>query len=289
MADSFRGGIFVLVTDAVIGRVLEQFRCDDADLAWQGFLTSYSDLIFGVIGTFTRDVDQGTDCFLYVCEKLSEKKYRRLLAFHPDGRARFSTWLRVVVRNLCLDWLRSQFGRKQVFRSIASLDTLDQEIFRFVFQRGISIQNAWFDLNAKGFEVPYTEFEKRANRVRSLLTSRQLWLLSTSNTLLEPLDRGSDTPASIEIVDPSPDPEKVALLRDIHVAVSKAMRELDEGDRLLLRLRFLQGLGLRAIGELVGLKDAQTADRRIRDALQRLREKLGVPKPVVVKQNSVSV
>src|SRR4029077_5615302 len=153
------------------------------------------ELIFGVIRTFSRDVDQGADCFLYVCEKLSEKKYRRLLAFQPDGRARFSTWLRIVVRNLCLDWLRSQFGRRQVFRSIASLDVLDQEIFKSAFQRGTSIQNAWYDLSAKGFEIPYPEFEERANRVRSLLTSRQLWLLSTSNTILEPLDCASDATA----------------------------------------------------------------------------------------------
>jgi len=67
------------------------------------------------------------------------------------------------------------------------------------------------------------------------------------------------------------------------------MQKLDEGDRLLLRLRFLQELDLLAIAELLGLKNAQTADRRIRDALQRLRENLGVPKPLPVKQNSVSV
>jgi len=279
----------VLVTDAVIGRVLEQFRCDSAELAWKDFLSSYSDLIFGVVRTFSKDVDQNADCFLYVCEKLSEKKYRRLQAFRPDGRARFSTWLRAVVRNLCLDWLRSQFGRRQVFRSIASLEVLDQEIFNSVFQRGVSIQNAWYDLIAKGFEIAYTEFEERADRVRSLLTSRQLWLLSTSRTVIDSLDSDPDAPTSVAAIDPSPDPEKVALLRDIHVAVSKAMRELDEGDRLLLRLRFLQGLSLIAIAELVGLKNAQTADRRIRDALQKLRANLGASTPLAVKQNSVSV
>jgi len=63
-------------TDAVIDRVLEQFRSDDADLAWQGFLASYSDLIFGVIRTFTKDADHSADCFLFVCEKLCERKYR---------------------------------------------------------------------------------------------------------------------------------------------------------------------------------------------------------------------
>ncbi|MEI4927199.1 sigma factor, partial [Klebsiella pneumoniae] len=82
---------------------------------------------------------------MFVCEKLCERKYRRLLSFRPNGRARFSTWLRAVVRNLSLDWLRSKFGRRQVFRSIVRLGAIDQEIFKSVFQRGLSIQNTWFD------------------------------------------------------------------------------------------------------------------------------------------------
>jgi RNA polymerase sigma factor (sigma-70 family) len=278
-----------VLPDATTGALLEQLRSADAEIAWREFLASYSELIFGVVRTFARDTDGASDCFLYVCEKLAEKHYRRLLAFKPDGSARFSTWIRAVVRNLCLDWLRSRFGRKQMFRSVASLPPLEQEIFASVFGCGLSIEQAWLDMREQGSEVPYGEFEDRAIRIRRLLTSRQLWLLSSASTVIESLDSETAAPEVRDVVDPSPDPEKLALLRSIHLAISKGLQELDEGDRLLLRLRFFQGLGLLEVAALVGLKDAQTADRRIRDALQKLRDRLGVPKPIVVKPKSVSV
>ena len=121
--------------DAAIESLLEELQSGDAQLAWRTFLTSYSDLIYGVIRTFARNADHAGDCFLFVCEKLADKKYRRLRSFRPDGRARFSTWLRVVVRNLCLDWHRAHFGRRQVFRSVASLSAIEQEIFGLLFLR----------------------------------------------------------------------------------------------------------------------------------------------------------
>jgi hypothetical protein len=43
------------------------------------------------------------------------------------------------------------------------------------------------------------------------------------------------------------------------------------------------------VARLLGLKDAQTADRRIRDVLERLREKLGVYDVLVGKRKSASV
>ena len=278
-----------MLPDATTCALLEQLRSTDAEIAWQEFLASYSELIFGAVRTFARDTDGASDCFLYVCEKLAERNYRRLLAFKPDGSARFSTWIRAVVRNLCLDWLRSRFGRKQMFRSVASLPALEQEIFASVFRRGLSIEQSWLDMRTKGFEMSYGDFEECAARIRKLLTSRQLWLLSTTNTVIESLDSETAAPELRDVVDPSPDPEKLALLRSIHLAISKGLQELDEGDRLLLRLRFFQELGLLEVANLVGLKDAQTADRRIRDALQKLRETLGVPKPIAVKPKSVSV
>src|SRR5207248_9990716 len=122
------------------------------------------------------------------------------------------TWLRAVARNLCLDWLRSRFGRKQMFRSIASLASIEQDIFASVFQRGHSVEQAWLDLRAKGTEIPYGEFEERATPVRSLLTSRQLWLLSTSTTVVESLDSEAAALKLRDVVHPSPDPEKLVLL-----------------------------------------------------------------------------
>ena len=106
--------------DGEIQALLTELRSGLPYYAWTAFLTTYSGLIYGVIHMFAHEPDHTADCFLFVCEKLAENNYRRILAFKPDGKARFTTWARAVVRNLCLDWHRSQFGRKQVFSSVAA-------------------------------------------------------------------------------------------------------------------------------------------------------------------------
>ncbi len=61
----------------------------------------------------TPDGDSAMDAYAHVLEQLHENNCRRLRAFSPDGRARFTTWLVVVVRRLCLDYRRSRYGRQK--------------------------------------------------------------------------------------------------------------------------------------------------------------------------------
>jgi RNA polymerase sigma factor (sigma-70 family) len=275
--------------DPAIEGLLGEFRSENAHIAWQRFLTSYSDLIYGVVKSFARDADHAGDCFLFVCEKLAAKNYRRLCSFRPTGRARFSTWLRAVVRNLCLDWHRARFGRRQVFRSVASLSSAEQLIFGLLFLRRLPLPEAWSDFVHSCPGVSYSEFENLSEKLRSLMTSRQLWLLSTASATFESLDSDPELSGSQELTDPMPNPEAQAVLRQTHSSVCRALEMLHPSDQLLLRLRFSEGLGLQAIASLVGLPDAQTVDRRIRIALDEVRRKLGVSKTMVGKPRSASV
>jgi len=273
--------------DGEIQALLTELRSGVSNSAWTTFLGTYSGLIYGVIRIFAREADHTADCFLFVCEKLSEKNYRRLLAFKPDGKARFITWLRAVVRNLCLDWHRSQFGRKQVFSSVATRSGVDQDIFRAVFHRKETIAQIWAQLSKNGCQLSYADVETRVEDLRSSLTSRQLWLLSTGRHSLQFIDSEEDS--ALEIADAAPNPETLSLMHDTRRAVATALAQINSADRLLLRLRFAEELPLREIARLVGLKDAQTADRRIRESLDRLREKLGVKRLFIGKPKSASV
>lgn len=275
--------------DAQIGVCLNRLRSDEAETAWRWFLSSYSQLLYGIIRVFAKDADEAGECFLFVCEKLADKNYRRLQSFEPNGSARFSTWLRAVVRNLCMDWMRSRFGRKQIFRSVASLSEVEQDIFRCVFHRGLSLEQTWIELRTHKTEISFDAFEQCASRVQSVLTSRQLWLLSTANATFVSLDAEADYQRPIEVRDPSLGPEELMILHDTHAAILNALRALEEGDRLLLRLRFFQGLSLAQVANLVGLKDPQTADRHIRDALEKLRGRLGISITKSGKRKSISV
>ena len=176
-----------------------------------------------------------------------------------------------------------------MFRSVASRAGLDQEIFRLVFQDGLTLQQCWNELRAGGIDISFPTFEERAITIQTLLTSRQIWLLSTANPTCVSIEPEYEGEPPMEIKDSSLNPEEMLLLDDIHRSVSRVMNDLQDGDRLLLRLRFFQGLGLSEIASLVGLKDAQTADRRIRDALEKVRHSLGVSRPTAGKRKSVSV
>ena len=65
-------------TDAEIGVILLRLRSDEAEPAWRQFLTSYSELIYGTVRMFAKDVDDASDCVLYVSEKL---RTSRLLSY----------------------------------------------------------------------------------------------------------------------------------------------------------------------------------------------------------------
>jgi RNA polymerase sigma factor (sigma-70 family) len=79
--------------------------------AWTAFLSSYSRFILYVARQIPRDYDVVMDRYAFVVDRLREQNYRRLRTFAADGRGKFTTWLLVVVRRLCLDHDRLKHGR----------------------------------------------------------------------------------------------------------------------------------------------------------------------------------
>jgi len=267
-------GIQVSITDGCVEVFLRALQSDQAEDAWKSFLITYSELIFGVIRSIAQDPDSSGDCFVFVCGRLADKNYRRLRSFRQDGRARFSTWLRAVVRNLCLDWYRAKFGRKQMFRFLTSRSVLDQQIFQAAFQRGMNPEEVRRELSGKGYDLSFPDVERCIEELRNLMSARQLWLLSVGKISTNSLDSTADDSGAPEIVDPAPNPEMIAILRENRATLSEAFARISSGDQLLLRLRYVEGLGLQEVADLVGLKDPQTADRRIRGAIEHLRERV---------------
>jgi RNA polymerase sigma factor (sigma-70 family) len=260
-----------------VENILQQLRSRDPHVAWTEFLEEYSVLIFQVGRYFERDLDRASDCFQFVCEKLSEDRFRRLLRFKPQGTASFSTWLRAVVRNLCLDWRRKEFGRRRPLRSISRLSIFDQEVFSCVYERGVSAEETLHLLQSKFPDVTSERVAESRDRIEQGLSAKQRWLLGIrsmrraqgANTTFEEAEA-----APLEIPDPRPDPEAQALLGERRGALDRALDRLSKRERLLVRLRFEQELTLEQIAKLLDLGNAQRADRQIKDILARLREEL---------------
>jgi len=263
-----------------VAALLSRLDSPDRERAWSEFLDLYSPLILQVAHLFETDEDRASESFLFACEQLSKNEFRRLKSFQPDGPAVFSTWLWVVVRNLCLDWRRKQHGRPWTFKSVARLGALDQEVFDCIYQRGMSLEQTHFSLRASWPGLTEERVSESLCRVDENLTSRQRWLLSTRHPKIRGLEKESPTDEGTterQIADSGPTPEILAAIREQRSAMARALSRLAKKERLLLRLRYEQGLTLEQVARIAGLGNAQRAERQIKRILTLLRDQMCGP------------
>ncbi|HSF16323.1 MAG TPA: sigma-70 family RNA polymerase sigma factor [Vicinamibacteria bacterium] len=251
-----------------VAPILERLSSPVAAEAWREFLDAYAALILHVIRAKERAPDDASECFLYVCEELSRNGFRRLRRFRVDGPAAFPTWLSAVVRNLSIDWHRRRSGRRRPFRAISRLPLLEQELFRCVFDQGMSADAALLHLKPRFPALSWARVSEGIERVRKALAPRQLWLLSIRQGSLVSIEQPTD---------PRPDAEAAAMSREMRAHLARALRELPRADRLLLRLRYGQDLTLEQIARLTGMESAQNVDRRIRKIVDELRRRMTGP------------
>jgi len=99
--------------------------------AWKAFVATYSRLLIHTARALDSDYDRAMDAYAYLLEQLARDDFRRLRAYTPDNRSKFTTWLVVVARRICVDRLRVRYGRTtgagSVRRRLADLltDELD--------------------------------------------------------------------------------------------------------------------------------------------------------------------
>ena len=92
-------------------RLLNATDSPTRDAAWDAFVAAHSRLLIHTARSLSHNHDAAMDGYAYVLEALREGDYRRLRAYAADGRSKFSTWLVVVARRLCLDFHRQRYGR----------------------------------------------------------------------------------------------------------------------------------------------------------------------------------
>ena len=260
-----------------IGALLDSLRTDRAREAWTEFLALNSDQIYKTARLTTGDEETAADCYLYICEQLSRNGFKRLLHFRPEGPAKFETWLGVVARNLCLDWLRSRFGRKRAFRSLERMTPFEIEVFRLHVQQGLSLDETLAQIKPRNPDATVETVEAADARIEQALSSRQRWLLRQRSAERETLSIGmaeEGGAAAVDPEDPHPSPELDLIASEEQSRLDKAVARLDPAQRLLIRLRFEEGLSLAEIGRLTGTGDAQRVHHRLSVALGELRKYL---------------
>jgi RNA polymerase sigma factor (sigma-70 family) len=253
-----------------------------AKAAWDAFLDRYSGLILSVIRRYESDHDEIMDRYLFVCEKLCARNFKRLRAFRPaeeSGGPSFSTWLTAVVRNLCIDFCRKKEGRRRLFKSLQHLSETDQLIFRYVFWHGHTITETQALLQQKrGAALSGREIAEALQRVRQALREKKLHeliadLAGRYPARIDEPTGGSEERSAPEIaarLDPEVETQRAEMVRALHAALGA----LSERELLILKLRFDQGLKAKEIAEIVGTDDYRQVYAEIGKILRKLRGEL---------------
>lgn len=258
--------------DTVSG-LLARLSSAQPDAAWREFLVRYSSLVMLIVRRHENDYERATECFIDVCAALSDDGFRRLRTFQSDGPARFETWLRAVVSNLCVDWRRKEQGRRRPPAGITRLPELEQQVYRCIYLRGMSRAQCLNVLRPRFPGLTEPQVAGINGRLFALLTPQQRWQLSMRTPESRPTLYGVPTEEDDsvwQLAEPGPGPDDLASEMQEQRLLREALAELPPEQRLLLRLRYEQDLTLVEVARLTRQPDPFRANRQIHAALQAL-------------------
>jgi RNA polymerase sigma factor (sigma-70 family) len=251
-----------------IEHILHRLNSGDSGAAWAAFIERYSPVIMRVLRQFEFEQERQDDCFLHLCEKLCENNFQRLLKFNTNGPARFDTWLGSVLYNLCVDWHRKEYGRAVMLPAISALPMFDQAVYRLYFERAMDRESCRRALREEFPGLTAGQLSDSISRVHQLLTPRQRWRIAMGyhgRAAAFASDRNVHY-----LAHPEEGPESKASREQRRRLVQDALMTLAPTQRLLVQLRYEQGLTLKKIAELMGLADPFRARREIQAALDQL-------------------
>lgn len=240
---------------------LEQGR---ADAAWDLFLDRYRRLIFAAIRHYAQDYDDVMDVFARVCEALREDDLRRLRSYltQRDHRARFSTWLVTVVRNLTVDWFRHRDGRRRLSAVAEALSPLRRRIFEHVFLDQCGHVEAYELIHAR--EAPALSFREFLGELRATYSAvtdgRRGQVLRELGGTLPP----ETEPLSSDATDAA----------DTRRLLDQALGCLGAEDRVVLELYVVEEVPAADVARIVGLPNAKAVHNRVYRALAAVRAQL---------------
>jgi RNA polymerase sigma factor (sigma-70 family) len=187
--------------------------------AWARFVARFSPLLLHTARTVAREQDRAMDAYAHLLEQLRQDDSHRLKQYIEDSGAQFTTWLVIVARRLCIDFLRQRYGRAPTARA----GMADHAMRR---------------------------------RLEDLVAVE----IGEIGTLAEP----------------GADPDEQLRRRDLTSAVRTCLAQLTPAQRLLLTMRFQDGLSVREIAKLLGYSTPFHVYRTLNTLLAQLRRSLAL-------------
>ena len=236
----------------------------DRAAAWDQFVQRYRRLIFAAIRHYARDYDDVMDVFAHVCEALRDDDLRRLRSYAEQAthRARFSTWLVTVVRNLTIDWFRRRDGRHRLSTIADGLTPLRRRIFEHVFVEHRSHIET-FEL-LRGRDAPALTFHEYLAELRATYRAAAD---GRRGRVMHELAGALPAEPTVAPADP-------AVVHDRNARMEAVLQSLSAEDRVAVELYVIEELPAAAIAKTLGLPYAKAVYNRVYRALATVRESL---------------
>ncbi len=252
-------------------RLTEEFL-SDPEGAYRTLLDRYSSVLLRMIRRFFQDPDDVMDLYTVVCERLRAQDFQALRRFR--GGSALLPWLSVIVANACRDRLRQTRVAAIPRHILGQLDVRTRLVYRHHVVGHMAPEDAADVISRGGVRCTALDVVESLQRLHDLLRS------GVQQRLLRHLDPRS--PVSLDVLverglDQQDTASDFAAALDDAESLSRladALHAFPSEDRLLIALRFEQGLTGVEIADLVGADSAARVYTRLRTLLARLRRTL---------------
>lgn len=250
----------------------------DAQGAWDLFAERYRRLILATIKRLVPDHDDVMDVYSTVCQALAAKDCARLKRYsnysdQSARRASVATWTVIVVRNLTVDWLRQQEGRRRV--SIpTNLSALGQAIYRAVCIEGCSHVEAYEMIRARtALTLSFPEFLREVRVTHRIApcprnASVRRAVLAPESDDINNINDINDVHDVTDVAAPALDPAEAAELAS---RLAGALASQPPDVRLAVELFVIERASAADVARVVGWPNAKAVYNRVYRALEALR------------------
>ncbi|PYQ57373.1 MAG: hypothetical protein DMF53_22890 [Acidobacteria bacterium] len=231
---------------------------------FEGHLLRADEIIRRICNRHRLSHDEAEDFHSFALLKLIEDDYARLRSF--QGRSRLKTFLAVVLHRLFLDYRVQKWGKWRPTAEVRELGKTAVELDRLLSRDGQTLENAVEILRSRsGGTLTRQEIIALASRLPQRQRRRQ--------ERFEILDQ---LPTDGGVEERVRHRDLARTSRRVEAALAKALRVVPEEDRLILKMRYEDGLKVHEIASTLGVEvrplftRLEQCHRRLRKALESL-------------------
>jgi len=181
--------------------------------------------------------NEALELFNRVLDKLQANDFKILAQFKGDSK--LSTYLSAIISRQAVDMIRQKRGRSREKERARAMGPLGEQIFKMVFQNGMTPQSVLEELVGQfGDRITLEKVETIVSKIKG----RERLDHTGGDIQAGKMDPGT---GQVQVTDPGQGPEEVVMAEvrrdNIQTAVGEVIKQLKGEERLLLRMRFPPG------------------------------------------------